>query len=248
MPDTEKIILAKEWFYEYELPSGARTKTYIPPEIARIHTTRLNMMFSALDQVVGTRWPDTTCIDLGCHQGYFSFHLARRCEHVLGVDYQQEHIDDCNLIKSVYGLTNAEFVRAEIADWDVTGVAPADVVVMFGLLYNLEDPIRVLRKARKLAKRVLLVETQTTGLDLSGRVDSGSHLWGNEMHGCFGIFSGLPGVKDGSASDIILYPSPKGLVWILEKLGFSRVEVLKPPADAYEQLLTGKRIMVAAHV
>ena len=37
-------------------------------------------------------------------------------------------------------------------------------------------------------------------------------------------------------------------VWILRKVGFSRVELLPPPADAYEQLRYGKRVMAAAYV
>jgi tRNA (mo5U34)-methyltransferase len=37
-------------------------------------------------------------------------------------------------------------------------------------------------------------------------------------------------------------------LWILGKVGFSRVSVLPPPPDAYEQLLHHKRVMVAAQV
>jgi tRNA (mo5U34)-methyltransferase len=165
----------------------------------------------------------------------------------VGIDFQQSHMEDAALIKAVYGLDNCEFIQADIATLDTSTIEPADVVTMLGLLYNLEDPIGVLRRARRLTKKVLIVETQTTGLELSGRVDSGCHLWGNEMQGIFGIFPGYSG-RDGAATDIILYPSPKGLQWILTRIGFSRVEILPPPEGAYEQLATGKRIMVAAYV
>jgi tRNA (mo5U34)-methyltransferase len=37
-------------------------------------------------------------------------------------------------------------------------------------------------------------------------------------------------------------------VWILKKIGFAKIEIVPPPADAYEQLLTGRRIVLAAHV
>ena len=68
------------------------------------------------------------------------------------------------------------------------------------------------------------------------------------MHGYFGLFNGNPDNVDGSASHIVFYPSPKGLCWVLEKLGFSRVQILMPPPGAYQQLATGKRIMVKAEV
>jgi hypothetical protein len=42
--------------------------------------------------------------------------------------------------------------------------------------------------------------------------------------------------------------SPKGLTWVLKKLGFAEVRKLVPPQGAYQQLATGKRIMVAATV
>jgi len=34
----------------------------------------------------------------------------------------------------------------------------------------------------------------------------------------------------------------------MRKVGFRRVEILPPPADAYEQLRYGKRVMVAGFV
>ncbi|MGH6678293.1 MAG: hypothetical protein ACREDL_04990, partial [Bradyrhizobium sp.] len=125
---------------------------------------------------------------------------------------------------------------------------PADIVINFGLMYNLENPIGVLRRCRELTKRILLIETQTTILDLEGAVDSGHSADTNYMHGYFGLFAGNPDNIDGSASDIVFYPSRKGLCWVLRQLGFARVEILRPPAGAYQQLATGKRVMVAAEL
>jgi len=42
-------------------------------------------------------------------------------------------------------------------------------------------------------------------------------------------------------------PSLEALMWIMRKIGFRRVELLEPPADAYEQLRYGKRVMVAGY-
>jgi tRNA (mo5U34)-methyltransferase len=243
--DLEDRILAREWFYRYQLPSGRSTKLYIPDEVAKIHETRLEMMTAALLPWF-ERSRDLTAIDLASHQGFFSINLARQCRHVLGLEYQQRHVDAANMIKTVYQVRNVEFVQEDLETMAPGRYQPADIVIMFGLLYNLENPIGVLRRARELTKQVLLVETQTTILDLEGRIDSGHHANTNHMQGFFGVFAGNPENIDGSASDIVLYPSPKGLVWILKKLGFAKVEILTPPAGAYQQLATGKRIMVKA--
>ena len=243
----EEEILSREWFYEFTLPSGRKTKIYIPEEVHRIHTTRLDMMFSVLDPLIGKDWAKTTCIDFASHEGYYAYHLARKCKQVVGIDFQEDHIRSANLIKQVYGMQNMEFVLANLASFDVSKIQPADVVNVFGLLYHLEDPVGVMRRARRLTKRVMLVETQTTILDLTGRIDSGYHLWSNQIEGIFGICPGALG-PGGAATDITLYPSPRGLVWIMNRLGFSRVEVVPPPEGAFEQLATGKRMMVAGYV
>ncbi len=37
-------------------------------------------------------------------------------------------------------------------------------------------------------------------------------------------------------------------MFVLHKVGFTRVERIAPPEGAYEQLASGKRVMVVAHV
>jgi hypothetical protein len=243
----EDRILARQWFYRYPLPSGRSTALYIPDEVAKIHDTRRDMMTAALAPYFA-RSRELTAIDFASHQGFFSFELARQCRHVLGLEYQQRHVDAANLIKTLYAHQNVEFVQENVETMPAGRHQPADIVIVFGLLYNLENPIGVLRRARELTKQVLLIETQTTILDLEGRIDSGHHANTNEMHGYFGVFAGNPENIDGSASDIVLYPSPKGLLWILRRLGFASAEILNPPPDAYQQLATGKRIMIKAQL
>jgi tRNA (mo5U34)-methyltransferase len=245
--DLEDQILAREWFYRYELPSGRTTKLYIPDEIAKIHDTRLEMMEAALAPFFASSRA-LTAIDFSSHQGFFSVNLSRHCRRVLGLEYQQRHIDAANMIKAVYGIQNLDFIQENLETMPPGRYQPADIVIAFGLLYNLENPIGVLRRARELTKQVLLIETQTTILDLEGRIDSGHHAHTNQMQGFFGIFAGNPENIDGSASDIVLYPSAKGLLWILRRLGFTSVEILSPPDGAYQQLATGKRIMVKAQL
>lgn len=248
MDDLERRILAQKWFYRYRLPSGRTTDLYIPEEVAHIHTTRNDMMLMALAPLFAASGGAPTAIDLASHQGFFSFSLAAHCARVLGIEYQQRHIDSADLIRQVNKVANVVFVRDNVETMPPGRYQPADIVIMFGLLYNLENPIGALRRARELTRQVLLVETQTTILDLEGAIDSGHHANTNTMHGYMGLFAGNPDNIDGSASDIVMYPSRKGLLWLLRKLGFATVEVLIPPPGAYQQLATGKRIMVMARL
>lgn len=244
----EDDILSREWFYRYRLPSGRETRLYIPPEVEHIHDTRLAMMEAALEPYFAQYGDSLTAIDIASHQGFFSHHLARRCRTVLGLEYQQRHVDAANLIREVYRQPHLRFVQENVETMPAGRYEPADIVINFGLMYNLENPIGVLRRSRELTRKILLIETQTTILDLEGAVDSGHHSATNYMHGYFGLFAGNPDNIDGSASDIVFYPSPKGLIWVLQKLGFAEVDILTPPPGAYQQLATGKRIMVAARL
>ena len=44
-----------------------------------------------------------------------------------------------------------------------------------------------------------------------------------------------------------LFPSLPGLLHLLKAVGFARTEVLQPIPDAYEQIASGKRVIVAAY-
>lgn len=254
MPDSlsphplEERILAQEWFYYYTLPSGRRTKLYVPDEVEHIHRTRRDMMLAALEPDFAAHPGALTAIDVASHQGWFSLELAKRCRSVRGIEYQQRHVDSARMMAECLGVKNAEFVQGNIETCPPNSYEPADIVINFGLMYNLENPIGALRRCREMTKRVLLIETQCTILNLEGAVDSGHHTATNYMHGYWGVFAGNPENIDGSASDIVFYPSPKGLTWVLQRLGFKHVEILKPPPGAYQQLATGKRIMVMARV
>ncbi|MGH6681619.1 MAG: class I SAM-dependent methyltransferase [Bradyrhizobium sp.] len=244
----EQEVLSQLWFYQYTLPSGRTTELYIPLEVEHIHRTRRDMMLAAIAPLLAAKGGELTAIDVASHQGWFSIELARHCRSVLGLEYQARHVGSARLMAKCLGVPNVEFRQANIETIAPNVIEPADIVINFGLMYNLENPIGALRRCREMTKRLLLIETQCTILDLDGAIDSGHHSASNYMHGYWGVFAGNPENIDGSASDIVFYPSRRGLCWVLEKLGFREVQILVPPPGAYQQLATGKRIMVAARL
>lgn len=242
----EDQILSQKWFYRYTLPSGRTTEIYVPDEVEHIHRTRRDMMLTELKPLFDAHPGELTAIDVASHQGWFSLELAKHCRNVRGLEYQQRHVESATLMARCLGVDNTTFVQENVETMPAGRHEAADIVINFGLMYNLENPIGALRRCREMTKRVLLIETQTTILDLEGAVDSGHCANTNYMHGYFGLFEGNPENIDGSASNIVFYPSPKGLCWVLSKLGFREVNILTPPPGAYQQIATGKRIVVAA--
>jgi hypothetical protein len=250
MSDAEQKVLEKKWFYRFQLPSGRATETYIPPHIVEIHDTRLKMMFSVLDPLFQGKWADATCLDVACHEGFFSLQMAAKgCRKVLGLDARKEHVRDAKLIRTAYGCRNLEFRHADVRQMDPKDFGTFDVVLMLGLLYHLENPIGALTLAKALTRQVCLIETQVVP-NLTGSIDWGNYQSQKEMYGSFAVIDETEelAIPESSISGISLCPSREGLLWVMRKLGFARVEVLPPPESAYEQLAAGKRIMVAGYV
>lgn len=246
----EQLALSREWFYPFELPSGAITACSLPPEIASIHADRWAMVKSVLTETFGKDWSPLDCLDIGCNQGFFPVKLAERgCRKVVGLDARQQNVDDAELIRQIYGLDNLSFQTGDISKIEPAEWPQFDVTLMLSLLFWLENPIGALRAAKAMTKRVLLVETPVVP-EIKGKIDWGAHRSQKAWNGTFALFdlSREVTLPIGSLTNLSLCPGQETLIWVLEHLGFSRVEIVPPPHGAYEQLATGKRIMVAAYV
>jgi hypothetical protein len=243
-------LFEREWFYPFELPDGRVTPTYDGGHLNPIHATRLAMMNSVLDPMFAGGYEQASAIDLACHQGYFSSQLGLRgCRSVLGIDARQCHVDDANLIARAQNLKQFEARQSDVHALDPEQLGQFDIVLMLGLIYHLENPVGAIRLARALTSKVCLIETQVVP-HLSGNVDWGNYQFVRPLKGCFGIIDELDETHapEASTQGICLAPSTEGLLWIMHAVGFDRVELLQPPADAYEQHRHGKRVMVAGFV
>jgi SAM-dependent methyltransferase len=251
MSALEAEVLAKTWFYRFRLPSGAVTRSYDDGALDAIHETRLAMLDTALAPIHPQGLGGVSAVDLACHQGYFSIELARRgCRPVAAIDARPEHVADCNLVAAALGLSDAVKAR----QCDVHAVRSADfgthdLVLCFGLIYHLENPVGALRVARELTRPggTCLVETQVVP-NLSGPVDWGAYRFVKPLQGVFGLIDETYETHgpEMSTTGICLAPSVEGLLWVLRKVGFREVALVPPPDGAYEQHRYGKRVMAVA--
>jgi SAM-dependent methyltransferase len=250
MSDLQAQALAKTWFYRFRLPDGQITRSYDDGALDAIHETRLQMMDSALARACPQGLSDLTAVDLACHQGFFSTELARRgCREVLAVDARVEHVADAGLIARAMGLAQIRPVQCDVHEVAAAGLGQHDIVLCFGLIYHLEDPVGALRAARSLCKGVCLVETQVVP-NLSGPVDWGAYRFVKPLKGVFGIVDETYETHgpEMSVTGICLAPSVEGLLWVMEKVGFREVQLIAPPEGAYEQHRYGKRVMAMGFV
>ncbi|MEP6702353.1 MAG: methyltransferase domain-containing protein [Betaproteobacteria bacterium] len=242
-------VMARPWFYEFDLPDGRRTKSYLPDGVEQIHTTRLQMMMAALEPVVGGNWAGTSVIDVACHQGFFASHLARKGSPVLGIDARPEHIADTALIARAYGLQNLRAAQHDINTLRADELGQFDVTLMLGLLYHIENPVGAIRLARALTRKACVIETQVVP-NMTGVVDWGSYQFQRPLVASFGIIdeTAETHAPEASTTGICITPSYEALLFLMRKLGFTRVERVAVPVGGYEQLASGKRVMVVGFV
>ncbi len=246
----EARALARPWFYPFRLPSGSTTPSYDGGWLDGIHHTRSTMLATALRARFGDDFTQHDAVDLACHQGWFSVQLAQLgFRDVLAVDARSEHIADATLIRDALSLSAIRLQQSDVHAIDAKATGQFDVCLCLGLIYHLENPVGALRVARALTRHMCVVETQVVP-NLSGMVDYGSYKFVRQMHGSFGIIDETDDTHgpEASTTGICLVPSTEALIFIMRKIGFARVEVLPVPADGYEQLLHGKRVMVAGYV
>ena len=250
MSDLLQQVKARQWFYNYELPDGSSTETYHGDQLSAIHETRWQLLQRTPEQAFPQGLAALDAIDLAAHQGWFSMQLAAAgLSRVTGVDQRASHVEDSRLMAELLGHDQLRFLHSDIFDLDTDALGQFDLVLMLGLLYHLENPVGALRLARALCKQLCVLETQIVP-GMSGMVDFGSYRFVRPLKGSFGIIDEIDETHapEAGATGICLVPSLEALTWLLHKVGFQRVEVLPPPVDAYEQLLYGKRVMVAAWV
>jgi SAM-dependent methyltransferase len=250
MSAIESEILAKTWFYRFRLPSGAVTQSYDGGALDAIHDTRLAM----LDRALAKAWPDglagRSAVDLACHQGWFATELARRgADPVLGIEARAEHVADARLIARALALPGLRIEQRDVHQVSAAEFGVHDLVLCFGLIYHLENPVGALRVARSLCRDLCLVETQVVP-NLSGRVDWGSYRFVKPLEGVFGLVDETYETHgpEMSTTGICLAPSVEGLLWVMQKVGFREVGLIEPPDGAYEQHRYGKRVMAYGRV
>jgi ubiquinone/menaquinone biosynthesis C-methylase UbiE len=236
------------WFYEFDLGEYGRTTSELPPEVLPIHQTRLAMVERVVDEHFRGRLEHVRCIDVGCHEGFYTVAMARKgMREVRGVDVRAASLRKARFVAEVLGLRNVTF---EERNAEELAGEPYDLCLFLGILYHLENPILCLRNISRITREVCILETQVVD-EVEGEAEWGARAWTRPYHGILALIDESGEFYDQNnktgASPIATCPSPKALEFMLRQAGFRRVEMIEPPRDAYEQHSRGKRVVCAAY-
>lgn len=142
-----------------------------------------------------------TALDVACGVGYFSGLLSSLGLDVIGVDGRLENVEDC-----LRRHPTIRFERFDAEDAALRSLGKFDLVLCFGLLYHLENPLMAIRHLRALTQKLLLVE--------------GVIFQGHEP--VMGLIDELRS-EDQGLSYIAFYPTEACLQKMLYRAGFNHV-------------------------
>ncbi len=239
------------WFYRFEFGGGIETTPAIPPAVVDIFDTRLRMVNSAVDAHFGARLPQVDCLDIGCHEGFYSLAMARRgVKHVTAVDAREENLKRARFVASAMGVSGIEYRLGRVETLSAELGRKFDLTLFLGVLYHVEDPMRCLRQVAAVTGELCVLETQVVD-EVEGFAEWGSREWTRPYQGILAVIDEAgefdAGNRETGVSPMATCPSPKALLFMLRQAGFRRAEILPPPLGAYEQHARGKRVVCAAY-
>jgi tRNA (mo5U34)-methyltransferase len=238
------------WFYRFEFGGGIETTPAIPAAVVDIFDTRLRMVNAAVDAHFGTRLPQIDCLDIGCHEGFYSLAMARRgVKSVTAVDAREENLKRARFVASAMETEGIDYRIGRVETLSAELNRQFDLTLFLGVLYHVEDPMRCLREVAAVTKELCVLETQVVD-EVEGFAEWGSRDWIRPYQGILAVIDETgefdAGNRETGVSPMATCPSPKALLFMLKQAGFRRAEILIPPPGAYEQHARGKRVVCAA--
>lgn len=238
------------WFYRFEFGAGLETTPAIPSSVVGIFDTRLRMVRSAVDAHFRDRVHDIECLDIGCHEGFYSLAMAAcGVKKVIGVDAREENLRRARFVARAMGAERIEFRQGRVETLARETGRTFELTLFLGLLYHVEDPMLCLRQVAAVTSELCLIETQVVD-EVEGAAEWGSREWTRPYHGILALIDETgefdAGNRETGVSPVATCPSPKALLFMLKHAGFRRAEILPAPPGAYEQHARGKRVVCAA--
>jgi FkbM family methyltransferase len=151
----------------------------------------------------------SSAVDAGCGVGFFSQTLAERGLNVCGFDGRE-----ANVMEARRRFPHIPFEQGDIEERAILHLGRFDLVLCFGLLYHLENPLFAIRNLRALTEKCLLLESMCLPEEKT------SMLLREE-----------PRQDDQSLTDVACYLTEGSLVKMLYRAGFGKVYRVIPLPD-----------------
>jgi SAM-dependent methyltransferase len=212
------------WFLPFRMRDDFYTMDMTSPlanDAADRVQFRSELIVGTVERLLGDDIGDTTVLDIGCNDGFFSLDMAYRgAKHVDGIDLRPKNIAKARFLAEHYGIDNVQFDAS-----DADAFEPGrqwDVVLNLGVLYHVVNPLQFIRQTYRLCRRFAIIDTIVHHEPISGYV-----LFGDKN-----IYKPAEGREAWE-----FHPTYRGAIDTIRYAGFSEViEILgdaDPPHDYY---------------
>jgi cephalosporin hydroxylase/2-polyprenyl-3-methyl-5-hydroxy-6-metoxy-1,4-benzoquinol methylase len=170
-----ELVDGTNWMYDWDFGLPERL-TLLNPELGSVHATRLELLEAPVRAALEEAGSEATVLDLACSEGWFGHKLLEwGAKRVVGIDLRHENVRRAIAIRDHVGIPpdRLELRQADVYALDLERLGTFDIVLCLGLVYHVEDPVGVLRRARALTRRLCVVESQ-----LTRQTDPIVHGWG----------------------------------------------------------------------
>lgn len=139
------------WNHNFTLPGGVQTRPGVQGSHGKnlVKLERIRPLLDAIG-VSGKR-----VLDVGCNEGFFSFHLVDAGAEVLGIDADEHRIAKARFVQSITGAARLEFRVLDIYSGEFAALPGFDLCLCLGVLHRVPDPFRAL--AALAAKTAMLL-------------------------------------------------------------------------------------------
>lgn len=165
----ERIAAVPHWYHRIEVRPG-------------IVTPGINDSAGAL---AGLDLPaDCTglrALDIGARDGFFSFELERRGAQVLAIDSMEPDQTGFPVARELLG-SQVEYLVANLYDLDPDVHGTFDIVLFFGVLYHLRDPLLALDRIWSVCREDAILALETQVLENAVLLPDGSFRALRELH------------------------------------------------------------------
>ena len=205
MPITikERVDAERYWFLKMDLGGGIVTPGWSDPRVDKLP------FYGLPADMTGLR-----VLDIGCAEGFFSFEAERRgAKEVVAMDASRAYVRRFEICRDALG-SGLQPQVGSVYDLDPETLGTFDLVMFFGVLYHLQDPLLGIQKVAAMTSGTLLVQSRTL------ETFSTQPLAHFQEHGL------LSGQKDNRIQDssVIWLPNAACIRAMLSQVGMVNIE------------------------
>ncbi len=156
--DLQAAIDQVQWYHEFDFGGGLKARSRIPG--VKPHRRLWKFIERQLDRI---DFHGKTVLDIGCWDGYWSFHAERRgAKSVYATDDRSQNWSDGNGLLLAKQLLNSRIeTNQNLSIYELGSLHRAfDIIMCFGVYYHLHDPLYALAQVRHCchSKSIVLFE------------------------------------------------------------------------------------------